>query len=75
MPLYEFHCPACEKDFELLVRGKEEPHCPSCASTRLEKLPSAPAAPAASRDLPLARSAPGTCGRPQCGGGGCMMES
>jgi putative FmdB family regulatory protein len=32
MPLYEFHCPACRKKFEVLVRlgGESEVCCADC---------------------------------------------
>ncbi len=44
MPLYEFKCRDCEKEFEFLVRGrdwKREVACPSCGArggARFEKL-------------------------------------
>ena len=76
MPLYEYSCRDCASEFELLIRGREQPLCPTCHGDRLEKLLSAPAAPVAeSRELPLCRPAPaGGCGLPQCGQGGCMLE-
>ncbi len=37
MPLYDYHCKACDAAFELLVRSTTVPTCPSCASTDLEK--------------------------------------
>jgi putative FmdB family regulatory protein len=37
MPLYDYHCPACGQDFELLVRASSTPACPHCASTALDK--------------------------------------
>jgi putative FmdB family regulatory protein len=37
MPLFEYQCQSCSKDFELLVRGSETPECPSCRSTSLQK--------------------------------------
>lgn len=75
MPLYEYNCPSCETQFELLIRGSEEPHCPECESTRLEKLLSAPAAHLGGHELPVCGPvAGGNCGLPQCGMGGCMME-
>ena len=74
MPLYEYSCRDCKSQFELLVRGSEQPQCPECDSDRLEKLLSAPAAhTTGSRDLPMSQPA-GGCGLPQCGQGGCMME-
>jgi putative FmdB family regulatory protein len=30
MPIYEYHCCACENDFEKLVFGKDEVVCPKC---------------------------------------------
>lgn len=45
MPLYDYHCPACEQRFELLVRSSTIPACPHCGSTALDKCVSAPQAP------------------------------
>ncbi|CAH2601482.1 Zinc ribbon domain-containing protein [Rhodovastum atsumiense] len=38
MPLYGFHCTACDIDFETLVIGSEVPTCPECGGTALEQL-------------------------------------
>lgn len=38
MPLFDFHCDACQAGFERLVRGSEPPTCPHCGSTQLTKL-------------------------------------
>ena len=74
MPLYEYSCRDCESQFELLVRGSEQPHCPECESDRLERLLSAPAAPmTGTRNLPMSQPG-GGCGLPQCGQGGCMND-
>jgi putative FmdB family regulatory protein len=40
MPLFDFRCRACAKEFEALVRGSEKPRCPACKSARLERLQS-----------------------------------
>ena len=37
MPLFEYACKECDKEFELLVRGSETPECPSCHSTELQR--------------------------------------
>ncbi len=75
MPLYEYVCDKCENEFELLVRGSEEPACPSCGGKRLSKLLSVIAAPSGATrkteacDFPA--SGPcgmGSCGLPECGG-------
>ena len=77
MPLYEYSCRDCEAEFELLIRGSEQPACPQCASRRLDKLLSVPAAHSTgSQELPVCRPLPrgGGCGLPQCGQGACGME-
>jgi len=38
VPLYNFHCPDCDKDTELLVGASETPVCPSCGSQKLERM-------------------------------------
>lgn len=37
MPLYDFHCGACQAGFELLVRASTVPVCPHCGSTELAR--------------------------------------
>ena len=72
MPIYEYHCARCAKDFELLVRTETRVACPSCAGRDVEWRLSLPARPAtAGRTADLSRLGPpaggGCCG----GGGGC----
>lgn len=38
MPLHDYRCRACGRQFELLVRSSTVPACPHCAGTTLEKL-------------------------------------
>jgi putative FmdB family regulatory protein len=38
MPLQEYKCRSCGHGFEALVRGTNQPICPSCQGTDLEKL-------------------------------------
>lgn len=40
MPIHDYHCQACEADFELLVRssGTATPVCPQCGSAQLQRL-------------------------------------
>lgn len=41
MPIYEYECKKCGKNFETLVFGSNpEVKCPSCDSAKLRKLPS-----------------------------------
>jgi len=41
MPIYEYHCNKCNKDFECLVFGKEDPVCPSCNKKKVTRILSA----------------------------------
>ena len=44
MPMFEYACKSCGKEFEALVRpNTDAPSCPACKSTELEKLISTPA--------------------------------
>jgi putative FmdB family regulatory protein len=38
MPMYEYRCPACSTEFELLVRSNTVPACPQCGATALSRL-------------------------------------
>jgi putative FmdB family regulatory protein len=74
MPLYEYACGKCHREFELLIRGHEKPECPHCGSKKLDKLLSVPAAHTANSSLPVCSVAPpGGCGSPTCGMGHCPM--
>jgi putative FmdB family regulatory protein len=70
MPLYEYHCPKCGSDCELLVRNEGDVKCPQCGNVQLERQLSVVAAPTTSSkmgDLPVS-----SCRRPECGQGRCM---
>ncbi len=44
MPIFEYQCKGCGKEFEALVLPTTDaPACPACKSTELEKLISRPA--------------------------------
>jgi putative FmdB family regulatory protein len=68
MPLYEFACEQCEKDFELLVPSAnwKGTACPHCGSKKLAKKFSVFASQQSSQSAP----APPACARP--GGCGCV---
>ncbi|HMP75920.1 MAG TPA: zinc ribbon domain-containing protein [Kiritimatiellia bacterium] len=78
MPLFEFHCNACGKDSEVLVRTSDwkGTPCPACGSTRLVKKLSVFAASTASSSGAAAPAMP--CGMPPgaggCCGGACGMN-
>jgi len=38
MPIYEYHCPDCQNDVEVLVRSaSDQPDCPDCGGRDLQK--------------------------------------
>lgn len=51
MPIYEYHCPSCDHQFELLVRSSTVPACPLCGSEALTKCVSAPQPPGKSAGI------------------------
>jgi len=71
MPIYEFHCDACDRDSEILVRSSEwkGTACPHCGSTRLRKEFSTFAAsmPGGAGAGPACTGTPSSCGL--CGTG------
>lgn len=38
MPIYEYRCPDCAKEFEELVFGNKIPPCPACGAKNAERL-------------------------------------
>jgi putative FmdB family regulatory protein len=74
MPLYEYSCKQCERQFEALVRGGETPECPACHGHDLERRLSV-FAPHTAGGAPKSVSSGscGTCGDPR-GPGACSMN-
>ena len=86
MPLFEYICKECETQFEALVTGSSQPHCPECDSARLEQQYSSFAVGAPKGKGQFAKSAStsassgpskkggcGSCGDPR-GPGSCSMN-
>ncbi len=38
MPIFEYHCNECEKEFEILILGDQEVSCPNCMGKNVSKL-------------------------------------
>lgn len=71
MPIYEYHCPKCSRDFQLFVRGDTEIACPGCANRKVERLMSLPARPAGGSGGVDFSSFTPPKGGGGCGSGGC----
>lgn len=75
MPIFEYRCKSCEKEFETLILGGEKPSCPDCQGSKLEKLLSTFAAVTGSSSAKASEAAApcGSCGDPR-GRGACSMN-
>jgi len=51
MPLYNFHCRECDKDFEMLTSFGSQPACPGCGSEKTERQMSRVAAPGKTKGM------------------------
>jgi len=74
MPIYEYACQDCAREFEQLVRSDTVPECPQCHSTQLAKRLSVFATAASAPDaLPAMPGPCGSCGHPD-GPGSCALH-
>lgn len=74
MPIYEYGCEDCGREFEALVRSDTVPECPACHSTKLAKKLSVFATAAAGPEpLPAMAGPCGSCGHPD-GPGACALH-
>lgn len=79
MPIFEYTCNGCGKEFETLVRASSTPDCPECHSTDLAKklsvFATANSAPQPSpHAAPMAAGGCGSCGHPG-GPGACAFNN
>jgi putative FmdB family regulatory protein len=70
MPIYEYTCRDCGKQFEELVRSDSQPECPACHGQHLEKMLSA---------FAVSSDSGADTGEPTCGAcgkapGSCMVN-
>jgi len=72
VPLYEYVCRACDRDFELLVRTGDTPTCPACATADVARIMSA-ASVGRGREAAAPAGGCGSCGDPR-GPGSCAMR-
>ncbi len=68
MPIYEYRCNQCEREFERYVKGAQAAvRCPECQSERVTKRLSVVGMRSAAGSVPAA----GMSGGGGCCGGGC----
>jgi putative FmdB family regulatory protein len=75
MPIFEYACKDCDRQFEVLVRAQETPECPACHGHELERRLSTFAARttgASSVGMPSIGGC-GACGDPR-GPGSCSIN-
>ena len=73
MPIYEYGCNACGREFETLVRSGTTPDCPDCHSTDLAKKLAVFATAARGGDPAPMAAGCGSCGHPD-GPGACAFN-
>jgi putative FmdB family regulatory protein len=68
MPIYEFHCKECRREFKTLRRSEQVDSvtCPTCGTGRVARLLSVTAR--TTGDAALNGSMPESCGMPGMGG-------
>ena len=73
MPMYEYNCGRCKKNFEELVYGDETICCPKCGSKKTRKLMSRCSHRSGSRSSgsDYAGESSGGSGCSGCSGGNC----
>lgn len=73
MPIFEYACHDCGREFEVLVRASTVPQCPHCASSQLDKKLSTFATGSGRPEPMPAMGACGSCGHPD-GPGACAYS-
>lgn len=71
MPLYEYVCRRCAREFEELVFGQASPVCPGCGGAEVERVLSVVSV--ARAEPPVAAGPCGSCGDPR-GPGACARN-
>ena len=74
MPIFEYHCQDCSREFEAFVTGDRKPACPACQGANLDKLLSRPGMVGAGESSRASASQQsfGGCG---AGGAGCACRA
>jgi putative FmdB family regulatory protein len=73
MPLFEYVCKECSKEFEALVMGSRKAECPACGGNKLEQKLSSFSARSAAPKASAPSGGCGSCGDSR-GPGSCSMN-
>jgi putative FmdB family regulatory protein len=73
MPIYEYACLDCGREFEALIRAGTTAECPQCHSVQLQKKLSVFATANTAEAAPALAGPCGTCGHPD-GPGACALR-
>jgi len=74
MPIFEYICKDCSREFELIVHGTARPKCPHCESAKLGKKLSVFAVAGSSKSESVSQvGGCGSCGDPR-GPGACSLD-
>lgn len=77
MPIFEYACQNCGKEFETIVLSGQKPQCPKCKSTKLRQKLSVFAVASAGKTCGAGFAegdgSCGTCGDPR-GPGACSLD-
>lgn len=75
MPIFEYTCKDCRREFEVIVHGGARPKCPHCQSAKLAKKLSVFAVAGSSKSQAAAEpmGGCGSCGDPR-GPGACSLD-
>jgi putative FmdB family regulatory protein len=71
MPIYEYHCEDCGREFECLVLGREVPQCPACKGQKVGKLMSACGFVSKAKGGQTVKASAGTSGCSGCSSSSC----
>jgi putative FmdB family regulatory protein len=76
MPIYEFHCESCDRDFEELLptfKDVQKVACPACRSGQVIRRPSVFSSHQP-KTCPTAEMSSGACNQCRALGGGCGLD-
>ena len=74
MPIYEYNCVSCGKNFEVLHRTLDEHvNCPACNGTEVERLLSTFSARVAHK-MPACEGSLPRCSQARCRSGQCRLS-